>query len=357
MDLSIEKEKSTLPRIPLRQLDRESLLAFFRKELGADWLQIHYSLDHLRETNQFHLVDPAIRAESDFPAQNVFLSLDGRIHAEIAWDGPEITEQVWRELLWCLLESHWQTQITTPSDTDHQRYELTDLLEWLDSLGNDDQDLDPNELLRSLLDQIKRFAHAERGSLAMTRKDGQIYHWLHDGHGGRGLIESLDLRPDAQAWTWISPPLQIMICNLNLGRGPWIHCILGRTTDRPAFDRADLSLVTYLGQLYAQQLNYKQMEEDLHLSAQLMTFEREDQLRRQQKGNSLKIHTDEVDSDIAYLQDMLIEWQRIAHPKGDSRPFNMELVSIEEEIRTMQGQLRDKIQAIAKQLRQIFPDP
>lgn len=349
-----EKQQDPMPPVPEVCKDRQQLLSEYQRRWGVLNLEIQYQLQQGASFSEpLSLGEPNQAAVASNRHRD--LELPGRIKAQLHWSGPELADELLRELLWCILEQHTPEPVVESS----WHFAVTDVLEWLDRLSSlNVDDMEQEDLLRGLLANIRHLVQARYASLALTRKDGQAYHWLHDPQSASLLLDSLDQRPSQDAWSWtcpdLDPPLHVMLCHLNIGQGPWLHCLLARPLSHP-FDRGELSMVTYLGRLYAHQLNYRQVKEDLHLSAQLMRFEREEQLRRQQKISSLKIHIQDLQNDMEYLVDTLNEWRSVADAQSHQGSFNMELASLEEELNGIRQQLSDKLQAMNLQVLQIVP--
>ncbi len=349
-----EEQQDPMPPAPEVCKDRQQLLSECQRRWGIQNLSISYQLQQGTGLSQPMVLGESLPGSLSVNRQRE-LELPGRIKAKVCWSGSELADERLHELLWCILELHSCEPVVESS----WHFAVTDVLEWLDRLASlNMDDMEQEDLLRSLLANIRHLVQARYASLALTRKDGQAYHWLHDPQNAVRLLDTLEQRPSQDAWSWacpeMDPPLHVMLCHLNIGQGPWLHCLLARPLSTP-FDRGELSMVTYLGRLYAHQLNYRQVKEDLHLSAQLMRFEREEQLRRQQKISSLKIHIQDLQNDMDYLVDTLNEWRSVANAQSQQGAFNMELVSLEEELNGIRQQLSDKLQAMGLQVEQIVP--
>ena len=349
---SVAELEDKLPSLLSGEADEVEVLEYFRRDWGVQHLRVRYCLLHRPGQPSFELsYPPDPRAPISTTTRQ--LNLPERLLGQVFMDEqlallPTPTQI--QQLAWCLYEVSLREDARIESlQTKADRQLCTDLLEWLNGLGIQNREMDQLPLMRALLQQLRRLCRADHASLGLSRHDGIIYQWLHAEGRGDVILRGLQDRPQGQPWTWRSlrhsPAQQIMTVHASARRGPMLRIFLSRP-DRLPFGHADLSLATYLCQLFVDQMDRQVMEEDLRISSQLLSLDREDNEQQQKTIADLKERSQQLAVDTRYLQSTLDDALKLMSTlslplDADQREWDALLV----EIPTLGGHLYRQIQS------------
>ncbi|NNM50790.1 MAG: hypothetical protein HKM02_01005 [Pseudomonadales bacterium] len=344
-------QEEYLPPLRYGDADEAEVIEYFRHLWGVQYLRVRYCLLYRPGQPSFELCCPPgqLTLAASPPQQ---LDLPQRLLGQVFVDelhAASLTQI--QQLAWCLYEVSLREDARVESlQTKADRQLCTDILEWLHGLSVQSREMDQLPLMRALLQQLRRLCRADHASLGLSRSDGTIYQWLHGEGRGDVILRSLQERPQGQPWTWRSlrqaPAQQIMTVHASASRGPMLRIFLSRS-DRLPFGHADLSLATYLCHLFVDQMDHQVMEEDLRISSQLLSLDKEDHEQHQKIIFDLKSRSQQLADDALYLQSTLDDALKFMSAQTmpvatDQRDWEALL----QEIPSLGAQLHSQIQAL-----------